>query len=115
LLELARGVGSRSIALLLALRDADDAVFRRFEVGPNGACVLAVLDLDLLAVRLDEPRDERLFRLSPRSPTPTFQYSSGTNASISRSRSTMSLSATDCTRPALSPNASLLQTSADTS
>ena len=35
----------------------------------------------------------------------TFQYSSGWNARISRSRSTMSRSATLCTRPALSPPA----------
>ena len=46
---------------------------------------------------------------------PQFQYSSGTNASISRSRSTMSRSATLWTRPADRPNASLLQTSAETS
>ena len=32
-----------------------------------------------------------------------FQYSSGTKAAISRSRSTTSFSATDCTRPALKP------------
>ena len=42
---------------------------------------------------------QRLRRLAAAAPTPTFQYSSGTNASISRSRSTISRSATDCTRP----------------
>jgi len=35
----------------------------------------------------------------------TFQYSSGWNARISRSRSTTSFRATLCTRPALSPPA----------
>ena len=39
----------------------------------------------------------------------TFQYSSGWNARISRSRSTTSLSATLCTRPALSPPATFFQ------
>ena len=33
----------------------------------------------------------------------SFQYSSVVNASISRSRSTISRTATDCTRPALKP------------
>ena len=33
--------------------------------------------------------------------TPSTQYASGLNAAISRSRSTISLSATLCTRPAL--------------
>ncbi len=37
-----------------------------------------------------------------------FQYSSVLNASISRSRSTISLTATDCTRPALSRPATFL-------
>ncbi|AGP38520.1 hypothetical protein SCE1572_31030 [Sorangium cellulosum So0157-2] len=48
-------------------------------------------------------------------PTAMFQYSSGTNASTSRSRSTMRRSATDCTRPADRPNASFDHTSAETS
>ncbi len=45
----------------------------------------------------------------------TSQVSSGTKASISRSRSTTSRTATDCTRPADRPNASLDQTRAETS
>ena len=40
-----------------------------------------------------------------------FQYSSATKRSISRSRSTTSLSATDCTRPALRPRRTLSQSS----
>ena len=40
-----------------------------------------------------------------------FQYSSGTNFSISRSRSHTSFSATDCTRPALRPRRTLSQSS----
>ena len=36
-----------------------------------------------------------------------FQYSSGTNCSISRSRSHTSFNATDCTRPALRPRRTL--------
>ena len=40
--------------------------------------------------------------------TAIVQYSSGWNASISRSRSTISRSATDCTRPADSPRRTLL-------
>ena len=39
----------------------------------------------------------------------TVQYSSGTNARIARSRSQMSLRATDCTRPADSPRRTLSQ------
>ncbi len=45
----------------------------------------------------------------PASRAVTCQYSSGTNASISRSRSQMSFSATDCTRPALRPRRTLSQ------
>jgi len=41
----------------------------------------------------------------------TFQYSSGTKALISRSRSTISLTATDCTRPADRPFATFFQRS----
>jgi len=40
---------------------------------------------------------------------PIFQYSSGVKAAISRSRSTISLTATLCTRPALSPLATFFQ------
>ena len=47
----------------------------------------------------------------PASRAKTFQYSSGTNCSISRSRSQMSFSATDCTRPALRPRRTLSQSS----
>ena len=47
----------------------------------------------------------------PASLANTLQYSSGTNFSISRSRSHTSLSATDCTRPALSPRRTLSQRS----
>ena len=41
------------------------------------------------------------------------QYSTGTNASISRSRSTMRRTATDCTRPAESPRRTLSQSSGE--
>src|SRR3989338_7639799 len=41
--------------------------------------------------------------LSVSSEAVIVQYSTGTNALISRSRSTMIFTATDCTRPALSP------------
>ena len=45
----------------------------------------------------------------PASRAVMFQYSSATNAPISRSRSTTILSATDCTRPALRPRRTLSQ------
>ena len=45
----------------------------------------------------------------------TFQYSSGWKARISRSRSTISFSATLCTRPALSPPATFFQSTGLTS
>ena len=41
------------------------------------------------------------------------QYSTGTKASISRSRSTISRTATDCTRPADSPRRTLSHSSGD--
>src|SRR3989344_5903592 len=43
----------------------------------------------------------------------TVQYSCGTNALISRSRSTINRSATDCTRPAESPGCTLRHKSGD--
>ncbi|MOA11566.1 hypothetical protein D3C78_1315150 [compost metagenome] len=42
------------------------------------------------------------------------QYSSGTKARISRSRSTTSFTATDCTRPADRPRAILAHSSGET-
>ncbi|WP_434421769.1 hypothetical protein [Nannocystis pusilla] len=45
--------------------------------------------------------------------TVTSQRSSGTKAAISRSRSTISLTATDCTRPADSPRATFFHSSGD--
>ncbi len=45
---------------------------------------------------------------------PIFQYSSGRNASISRSRSTISRTATDCTRPAERPVATFRHRSGET-
>src|SRR6185436_1910849 len=108
-------VGRRRVALLLAPRDLGDPVAGALEIGAHLGGVLAVGDLELLALAArGEPREEAGV-LSLASPTLTFQYSSGTKASISRSRSTMSRSATDCTRPAESPNASFDQTSAETS
>ncbi len=44
----------------------------------------------------------------------TRQYSVGMNARISRSRSTISRTATDCTRPALRPRATFFQSSGET-
>ena len=44
----------------------------------------------------------------------TCQYSSGINARISRSRSTTSFTATDCTRPADKPRAIFSQSNGDT-
>ena len=49
----------------------------------------------------------------PRSRACSDQYSTGTNARISRSRSTISRSATDCTRPAESPRRTFSQSSGD--
>ena len=43
----------------------------------------------------------------------SVQYSTGTNAWISRSRSTISRTATDCTRPAESPRRIFLQSSGE--
>jgi hypothetical protein len=45
--------------------------------------------------------------------TVTSQRSSGTKAAISRSRSTISLTATDCTRPADSPRATFFHSSGE--
>ena len=45
----------------------------------------------------------------------TSQYSSGSKARISRSRSTTSRTATDCTRPADNPRATFAQSSGETS
>ena len=45
----------------------------------------------------------------PSSSTPIFQYSLGSKAEISRSLSTTSLKATDCTRPAESPRRTFFQ------
>ena len=62
-------------------------------------------------LRLGLGEGDRGFAPTPsgRSERPAIvQYSSGMNASISRSRSTMSRTATDCTRPALRCWASLL-------
>ncbi|MFO0873211.1 MAG: hypothetical protein U0575_04480 [Phycisphaerales bacterium] len=44
----------------------------------------------------------------------TRHCSSGTNAAISRSRSTTRRTATDCTRPALRPRATFFQSSGET-
>jgi hypothetical protein len=105
------------VALALALRDLGDLVARGRRDRRDRAGRRPVVDRELLAVLRVEPREERRAARVPfvGERDPQFQYSSGLNASISRSRSTMSRSATLCTRPADSPNASLLQTSADTS
>ncbi len=67
-------------------------------------------DLGLLAVDPDEVRAERLtgLREERRLEGPVF---AGVNARISRSRSTTSRTATDCTRPAERPDRTLRQSS----
>ena len=86
-LEVVYGAGA--LRFCSRLRDLGDAVLRALEIGAHAARGLAVLDLELLAVGPGQARQERDGAL-PRSATPTFQYSSGMNASISRSRSTIS-------------------------
>ena len=110
LLQLARDERRRRVALALLGRDRRDDPARAFELGEDGVRLLLVADADRLAVLLEQLRLE-LGRLRTGQPAKMFQYSSGTNFSISRSRSQTSFSATDCTRPALSPRRTLSQSS----
>ena len=68
-------------------------------------------ELGLLAVQLRQPGAERRRATCPRARASSVQYSSGTKALISRSRSTISRTATDCTRPAERPRRTFFQSS----
>ena len=100
---------------LLGLIDLGDDVRARPEGVADGVGVGLVLGLELGAVVLGRaaPRTVRLGSVEPAGLTVAviFQYSSETNARISRSRSAISRTATDWTRPALRFRATFFQSS----
>ena len=76
---------------------------------------ICAVELELLAVEGDEARRERAAATLPASVASTDQYSTGTNASISLSRSQMIRSATVWTRPAERPRQTFFQSRSETS
>ncbi len=94
--------GLRRTSRFLTDGDAKRRAFERLE---GRGCLRFVGDLELLPRDARPARPENAFSgsRSPASSAVMLQYSRGTNASISRSRSTISRTATDCTRPAERP------------
>lgn len=109
LLQGARREGRGSVRARHALLDGRDGIIARRKRPEHGVRLLLAAHFELFIVELFERRleGENFFSLSCNSAV-IVQYSSGLNAWISRSRSTTSLSATDCTRPAESPLCNLL-------
>ena len=110
------GFGVAPCASTLATRPVDAGVdaIGASTSSTRASCVssrVAALLSSLLVRRPATSRAANGGGAPPSSRASTVQYSSGTNAWISRSRSTMMRTATDCTRPADSPRRTFSQSS----
>jgi hypothetical protein len=116
LLERRGGERRGRVAPRLALFDEETRNSRAFQRGDDLAAVCCRSSLGLRAVDLvqlgreDDPAGA-VGALASRAVID--QYSRGTKARISRSRSTISRTATDCTRPAESPPRTLAHSSGE--
>ena len=108
-----KGAGGRVVAGLFSTRATVNASWRR-RASASSASLLSRGRNVLPADRTTWKRQGSPPAARVRS-AKTSQYSSGSKTRISRSRSTTSLTATDCTRPADRPRATFAHSSGDTS
>src|SRR5262249_33855312 len=116
LLEARRDEGRRGVPAPLLLLDLGDGPGRAVEPAQDLVHARAGIEGELLAHLLPVGSARRATKIGgwpASSRGSTVQYSSGTKARISRSRSTMMRTATDCTRPADNPRRTFCQSSGE--